>query len=440
MLADRIEPVYGLDDQGRFLLFDGPLAFRGEDGSASTFPGQIELQLGLTPALRMYCMDSRVANALFFNSDLAEPAFTVVEGADLTPPPASAVSKRDCRACAEFRPSPMQAGDLRSAAQFVFHVGGPLELMGSVRNLDDGGRQVQVDFALPGWSLTISPHHSDAEENADFAVVIRAIPTSRTISDSDVQSLRRRLFLLLSFLANREIGISPICGLGEDGHVVWAEWGTPRMVASRPGIKWCPDPLVADALPLLAEGWGALVEDEALEVIADRAIGLSLVANAREVLDVRIPIACAGLELLAWTILQRESLDVEGREQSDLSAAEMLRRSLQWAEIPTDIPEHFDHLLDRRERRAREGQKDWEGSEIIFDIRNRLMHPPRKLDDPEWPEGGELLEAWQLATWYLDLILLRLLSYNDEYWSRLRLNRYDADLEAVPWRAPRTGP
>lgn len=430
----RIEPIYRPFDEGRFLLFDGLLALQGQDGLRTPIPGQIELQLGLAPRLRTHLLDSHLVNSLFFASESdPDPTLTVPDGAELMPPSSSAVEKREQVPRGEFRADSMRVGDLDSATQVIFHISGALHIMGSARDLDDGGRQVQIDFALPGWHLTIAPHNSGADEGLDFAAVVRATPTSLPISASDIDRLRRRLFLLLSFLANREIGIGPICGIAVEQRVVWAEWGVPRLMPGGPGVKWCPDLLVSDALPVLAEGWGRLSGDEAMEKIIDRAIGLSLVANASEVLDVRIPIACAGVELLAWTVLQREGWLVRGDEQRALRTAGTLRLLLRWAGIATQTPEHFGQLQERREKRAREGQKGWEGPEVLFDIRNRLMHPPKNLDDPEWPDGDELLEAWQLATWYLDLVLLRLLDYKGEYWSRLRLDRFDTDLEPVPW-------
>ncbi|MGH7485499.1 MAG: hypothetical protein ACREMY_07830, partial [bacterium] len=76
---------------------------------------------------------------------------------------------------------------------------------------------------------------------------------------------------------------------------------------------------------------------------------------------------------------------------------------------------------------------DWEGPEVVFNIRNGLIHPPKDLQDPAWPNVDELFEAWQLATWQLQLVLLRVLGYEGDYWSRLRLGRSEMDVEPVPW-------
>lgn len=154
-----------------------------------------------------------------------------------------------------------------------------------------------------------------------------------------------------------------------------------------------------------------------------------LTADGSEVLDVRIPIACSGLELLSWAVLQRQEwLTAEALDRA--TAATSLRLLLKWAEIPIEIPDHFEAL---NARRTGVGQADWAGPEALFNVRNRLVHPPKRIDDPEWPSSNELVESWQLATWYLELALLRLLEYRGDYQCRLRLGRWPGENEPVPW-------
>lgn len=72
---------------------------------------------------------------------------------------------------------------------------------------------------------------------------------------------------------------------------------------------------------------------------------------------------------------------------------------------------------------------------MVFDVRNGVVHPPKKLSDPEWPTGDELFETWRLAAWYLELAILRVLGYSDEYTSRLQLTGWAGETEPVPWQA-----
>jgi hypothetical protein len=188
--------------------------------------------------------------------------------------------------------------------------------------------------------------------------------------------------------------------------------------------------LAATAIPRLAKGFSALAEDPDLEVIVERAIGYALAANGEEVIEVRIPNVCSGLELLAWAVLQREDWLVDADVRRRMKTTPIIRLSLKWAEIPTAVPLT---LPDLTKRLGAVGRAGLEGSEVLFELRNQMVHPPKRLDSIEWPEGEELVDAWLLGSWYLELGLLRVLGYDGEYRPRVRLGRPAADAEAVPW-------
>ena len=209
------------------------------------------------------------------------------------------------------------------------------------------------------------------------------------------------------------------------------ECGPPRSTSDISGLRWCTEYLVATALPKLATGFARISEDEAMEKILDRGITHLLAIEGRLVLDVRIPVACSGLELLGWAALQRNGW-IATDALSKLPASAVLRLVLHWAGIPDAIPNHLKALQSRS---SRVGQPDWAGPEVLFNIRNALVHPPKRLDNPEWPDPTELVEAWQLATWYLELLVLRILGYDGQYRSSLYLDRWINDLEHVPWAA-----
>ena len=115
---------------------------------------------------------------------------------------------------------------------------------------------------------------------------------------------------------------------------------------------------------------------------------------------------------------------------SKLNAAEIARLFLRWANIPIEIPKDMDAL---RRRRGKLGIADFDGPEMVFNVRNAVVHPPKRLSDVEWPSADELFETWQLATWYLELSILRVLDYRGEYRSRLRLTGWKNATEMVPW-------
>jgi hypothetical protein len=166
----------------------------------------------------------------------------------------------------------------------------------------------------------------------------------------------------------------------------------------------------------------------------DRAVNHLLAANGSEALDVRIPVACSGLELLSWAVLQRQQWLTTNALGQLRDADPRVRLLLKWAGIPVDLPDYFGALAARR---SRIGRREWAGPEVVFNIRNGLMHPPKSIDEPEWPSSDEMVEAWQLSIWYLELAIVRLLGYQGHYSSRLRLNRMVRDTESVPWSASR---
>jgi hypothetical protein len=134
----------------------------------------------------------------------------------------------------------------------------------------------------------------------DFSFVIEAIPHDLPLDLDATERLCSQVFLLLSLIAGQEIGFAPVVGMDPAGQVVWADWGAPRVRSGQSVWRWCPKQLVNQALPALATGLSSLADDPALQQVVDRAGHHLLAANGPEVLDVRIPVACSGLELLGW--------------------------------------------------------------------------------------------------------------------------------------------
>jgi hypothetical protein len=85
------------------------------------------------------------------------------------------------------------------------------------------------------------------------------------------------------------------------------------------------------------------------------------------------------------------------------------------------------------QRRRNLGQP-MEAVELCIDVRNKVFHPPDKIGSVEWPSGEELIEAWQLATWYLELGILRLLEYRGNYTSRQQPLGWSGQTVPVRWK------
>jgi len=423
-MRGRVEAMYRpAGERGEIVVYAGDLAVTVGDLKPRPVRGQLELRLSGAP--RFFARFVGPHSQLDFLDPWSgvERSVAVPHTAPLTPPTESVlpedpgdISWVDDR----ITMNELEAGVATVAKRFVFHISGALQ-SSSFPNVEvlGGGRQPQLRFGLSGWDLVIAQVDGRGGENG-FGFVVEGRPEF-PISSADVDKLRRRLFILLSFMAGREVGVGPVCGLDDDGDLIWAKWAVPRMRPGRPGVRWCPPILFATAFSEIVEGVGGLSKDVLREAVVERAINHLLAANGNEPLDVRVPIACSGLEMLGTAVLQRHGKKVPGQ------AACKVRQLLVWAGVPVTIPAGFASLAARSGRHTTIA----DGPEVLFGIRNKLVHPPMKMT--EWPSSAELKESWQLANWYLELVVLRELDYEGKYWSRLRLGRQAADLEPVPW-------
>lgn len=420
-------PYTATGPTGELVLYCGDLNFtRG--GVERVVTGQIEFAFDPKPHVRAHIESPHVDLDPFFNGDGDdEPTVAIPAAALLSPSAQETLPSRPAGSSwnTEVRSlNKLDAGQVSHAETFLIHALGGFKLSPSPEPVTDGGIQRRMRLALPGWDLEL------ALARPPFDVLVRAVPLRAPISHEDVDRLMRQLFSLLSLIAVREVGVGPVCGLDAAGEIVWAQWISPRCRPGRAGARWCPNHLAASALPALAAGLVDVAGDPALETIVNRAVDHLLTANGDEVLDVRIPVACSGLELLAWAVLMRRD-ELTSTQIASLSAGNITQRLLEHAGIPPYLPDAFEALRRRRDRLSE--HKDGPG--ILFHVRNKLVHPPRRIDSPEWPTADELFESWLLATWYLELAILRILDYSGDYWSRLRLGQQPRNLEAVPWAA-----
>jgi hypothetical protein len=431
-----INPVYRPSEDGTIVVYAGDLQLAiGPD--EHVLPGNLELRLsprpefsahvaGSDPWLLMHAWESqRMTVALPAGAALDAPTGRVPTARPEDTAPWADVPIWINR---------MTTGELRLVERLLLHVSGPLSRWPlPSRETGDGEQaQPQLYWSLSGWDLRLA-EAGGPKALDDFSFVIEATPHNLPLDRDATERLCSHVFLLLSLIAGQEIGVAPVVGMDPAGQVVWADWGAPRIRTGQSAWRWCPKQLVNQTLPALATGLSSLADDPALQLVVDRAGRHLLAANGPEVLDVRIPVACSGLELLGWAVLQRQQwLTKEGL--SKLPAKSRVRLLLHWAGIPVEVP---SQLVALAARRGRLGQSDVAGPELVFDVRNNLVHPPKRIDEPEWPDRDQLLEAWQLAMWYLELVVIRLLGYEGEYLSRLQLEGSDLDTETVPWSTSR---
>lgn len=424
----RIEPYYRPDHDGVVRLYSGELTVT-VNRVPHTCRGDLTLEIGPVPVVRARLADD---GPQLFGNDVR---VVDVPSAGVVPPAVPAVVTDD-ESAYRVGVDMVHVGSLETAARVLLHVTGALSGHFPHVKVDDQRVQPRVDFDLLGWRVAMVSVRASSDEVRQFSHVLEVRPVAHELvaTDDSVHEILGALFHLLSFVAGQEVGATIAVAFNDVGEPVWTAWGSPRQRdGQHPGARWCSSNQVAEAIPVLAAGFTALANDDALDQVVPRAIGFLHAGVRGEVMDVRMPVVAIGLELLAWAVLQRRRLATEA-DLKKLPAGTAVRMMVETLDIPTGIPSNLKSLVKRADRLPR---KDHVGPEVVFSVRNKLVHPPNHIDELEWPTKQEMIEAWQLAGWYLELGVLRLLGYDGLYWSRLRLGRGEWDVEPVPWAQER---
>lgn len=423
-----LSPVYRPSDSGVAVVYAGDLIiFGGDQGSEQRVRGTLQLHFDELKA--------RLDASVYVDREtrlrlVTLPEFAHVNlppGADLAPPAVDdvAISGLPNKEWHPIAINKMVAGNAAAVRRVIIQVAARLTDFPLPASEMDVGAQGHVDFVLPGWTLRLAEVVEEYGQHGP-SFIIEATPNGDAVTDEALDLLEDRVFDLLGLIAGAEPGAGPAVGLSESGEIVWAHWGAPR--SGRSSWRWCPGGIVDSALPALAQGLSRVAQDTNLEKIVSRGARYWMAANAwGVVLDVKIPVACSGLELLAWTVLQqRQWLSADSLNR--LNAGANLRLLLQSMGIPVELPSNFSALMARKKAY----QSSWdEGPELLFAVRNDLVHPAKKAAKLDWPSTAELTEAWQLSMWYLELVIIRLLDYQGEHVSRLRQGGFGVD--PVPW-------
>jgi hypothetical protein len=116
------------------------------------------------------------------------------------------------------------------------------------------------------------------------------------------------------------------------------------------------------------------------------------------------------------------------QEAEEMSAESKLRLLLRWANVPTELPARLKAL-----KTFAGGGTDVDGPAAIARVRNRIVHPPKKRDG-HWPSGEQVIQAWQLALEYAELVVLRVVGYDGNFGTRVyEGGRWEGDTQRVPW-------
>ncbi len=145
-----------------------------------------------------------------------------------------------------------------------------------------------------------------------------------------------------------------------------------------------------------------------------------------------IILAQTALELIYnWWIVENKKI-ILGKDSENISASNKIRILLSQLNLSNTIPTAFTALRDLQ--KADNNLID--SPEAIVYIRNAIVHSQeKKRNKLSTIPTDAIYEAQQVYIWYIELSLLCILDYNDEYYDRCIRELYeDKCLRLVPWK------
>jgi hypothetical protein len=281
-----------------------------------------------------------------------------------------------------------------------------------------------------GWELTLDSQHGSPMRDGTYSVTHvgdlnrsdgQAFTTKQAVDALEATQAA------LSFCRGRYS--SPWLATGYDlrGNVGFQEW-SPRLTDAWSGVlSWCP----FERSSAFSEAYGALLGAWAHPFHRDvlqHVLPYYMSANGSGFVESRLMLAQAGLELMTWFLLVEwpPTRWLSPRDHKSAKAEDLLPELLRWARIRETFPRWLPRL---RALAKQEGWKD--APTALVRLRNEVTHPRRRNQllrrgEPVW------VDAWLLATHYLELVLLRWVGYRGLYLNRLH-RRTVWDTTRVPW-------
>lgn len=325
------------------------------------------------------------------------------------------------------------------------------------------------DIRLPGWlttegagwlgTVTVSAgpwilrvdRRREASElskevraNLRYAVTHIAELTRRDaalLTPDEVSTALSCIHSLCSFA--RAAWVAPMLPVGYDGDGEPTWWqATPRFCTAGlgRGISWL-DPHDGQGFAEAAGRWLKLWQDPLWQDVLRLAVIYYLEANRQGqadpgFLEVKYTMAQAALELLAWAILHQDpttSGSARSWKNGGPGAAEynlrgLLERIGISQTVPTELPA-LQQFLDADPQLT-------DAASILPRLRNDVAHPKRRPGAAGRPPQI-VQEGWQLACWYVELVLLWRLGYHGQISrSRLTPGVWAGETTPVPWMQP----
>jgi hypothetical protein len=340
-------------------------------------------------------------------------------------------------------------GHVGNVALFVPHLSGPIAVGGSANltqvelflvNFRQFSNQVSdtsirdtVELRADGWRFQVTPLPGDLASAALYKKVgaarkrltQRAILTRQDGSRFSADDCRRvldALHLFLSFANGQWMTFMHVRGLAPDQEVVWQEWGT-RWFKPWTQVQYVWfDPYhgetLAEAFPGFFDVWG---KDAQTREILHTAVYWYIQSNCLAAgYDGSLILSQVALEGITESILTKMTPAISHADFKKLrSAAERFECLFKSFAIPLQIPTSLPAL--QGVNTLSNG-----GPAAVTRLRNLVAH------SPSYEEAAPVFEAWLLAQWYLEMVLLRLCNFRGKYSNRTARPELAGVVESMP--------
>ena len=283
-----------------------------------------------------------------------------------------------------------------------------------------------LDIRAEGWEILVRPYRQGAEIAA-FRSTLFAVTHSCTLrktplfTSDEVQVFLGLLHDALSFAAGQWVGQVFVRGFDQDDQLAWEQWGSGRLHPHLGPVHTWFDLHHGHVLAAILPGMLSVQRDATRAENMHSAIYWYIRASGiAPGVDGGIILLQAALELLAWQHFILDRGAPAPKQFLKASASDRMRLLLQACGIPTNIPPELTKLAKVA------GQRGWhDGPKALAGVRNELVHPGTQRGEPYY-------EAWLLAEWYVELVILHMLSFQGEYSNRIK-HRWVGEVERVPW-------
>jgi hypothetical protein len=318
---------------------------------------------------------------------------------------------------------------------FSFFLGDPVRSDPSSASLgravlQHGNFRVTLDRAMPHGH----PLEEELPRDGGYAIthvgVIERTDGS-TFQIADIESTLSCVAYFLSYCRGAWTDPILLCAEDSSGSVVGQRWELNHLIERyERTMSWLPvtEPVAGpmrQAFRGYSDAWFSTVWGDSIRIATQWYI-----EGSKGAVEKSIILEQAAFELLAWTRLVEETkvLTVQAWNDRSFHFSKKLRQLLQNCSIPLPIPAELTRL-----QAYCKAQGILDGPEALTRVRNALVHPTptkRKLlqQDP-----GAAIDAWALALWYLDLIILNVCAYNGRYSNRMIGGWRGDEIMKVPW-------